>query len=257
MFMLIRERRGRARSGAARRQGGARLRTSLRALATALLGVGLFGMALPVLPADASTCVTSCTIWNPSIHPTGQALFNDGIGVEVGVEFTSSVGGFGTGLRFYKDASMNGATHLGHLWTAGGTMLAQATFTENASGWQQVRFPSPVPISASTTYVASYYAPDGRYFATPSWPYPSSNPPLTANLGAYHYPPPSFPDTLTTANYWVDVVFQPTFADLSVTKDVAPNAVPVGSTFPYTVQVTNAGPSAATGVVATDTRPAE
>ena len=50
-----------------------------------------------------------------------------------------------------------------------------ATFTgESASGWQQVNFGSPVAVAANTTYVASYYAPNGRYatsdgyFATPT-----------------------------------------------------------------------------------------
>ena len=34
---------------------------------------------------------------------------------------------------------------------------------ETASGWQQVTLPSPVPITANTTYVASYHAPTGHY----------------------------------------------------------------------------------------------
>ena len=39
-----------------------------------------------------------------------------------------------------------------------GTLLASATFTnESASGWQQVNFSNPVPITAGTTYVASYH----------------------------------------------------------------------------------------------------
>jgi hypothetical protein len=46
-------------------------------------------------------------------------------------------------------------------------LLAQATFTnETASGWQQVSFSSPVAVTAGTTYVVSYYAPNGHYSAT-------------------------------------------------------------------------------------------
>ena len=38
------------------------------------------------------------------------------------------------------------------------------TFTgETATGWQQATFGAPVPVTANTTYVASYYAPVGRY----------------------------------------------------------------------------------------------
>jgi Domain of unknown function (DUF4082) len=55
---------------------------------------------------------------------------------------------------------------VGSLWAATGTLLASATFTnETASGWQQVEFAQPVPVQAHTLYVASYYAPTGRYAA--------------------------------------------------------------------------------------------
>src|SRR5437868_5169311 len=83
-----------------RRRGG----SAARALKTGLLVLGLFGLALPVLPAGAATCVSSCTIWNPAVQPTGQMLFNDGVGVELGVMFTASINGVVSGVRFYKDA---------------------------------------------------------------------------------------------------------------------------------------------------------
>ena len=38
---------------------------------------------------------------------------------------------------------------------------------ETSSGWQAVTFDTPVPITASTTYVASYLAPNGHYSVTP------------------------------------------------------------------------------------------
>ena len=45
-----------------------------------------------------------------------------------------------------------------------GTLLATATFTgETAWGWQSVNFANPVPVTAGTTYVAGYYAPNGHY----------------------------------------------------------------------------------------------
>ena len=38
-----------------------------------------------------------------------------------------------------------------------GTLLATGTFSnETASGWQELDFSSPVPVTAGTTYVASY-----------------------------------------------------------------------------------------------------
>src|SRR5206468_11219398 len=81
----------------------------------------------------------------------------------VGVKFRSDVPGTISGIRFYKGAANTG-THVGHLWTSTGTLLATVTFSgESAGGWQQASFASPVTISPNTTYVASYYAPAGHY----------------------------------------------------------------------------------------------
>src|SRR6185437_7893060 len=41
-----------------------------------------------------------------------------------------------------------------------------APATEISSGWQTVMFSSPVAITAGTTYIASYHAPNGHYQAT-------------------------------------------------------------------------------------------
>ena len=144
---------------------------------------------------------------------------NDPSSVELGVKFTSEVPGTVTGMRFYK-ASTNTGTHLASLWTAGGTLLASATFSnESASGWQQVNFSSPVAISANTTYVAGYLAPKGHYSDTASafTSSPFANPPLSAlsNVasanGVYAYSASStFPtNSFKASNYYVDVDFEP------------------------------------------------
>ncbi len=143
---------------------------------------------------------------------------NDSHAVEVGVKFDSSVAGTITGVRFYK-GSGNTGTHVGHLWSSTGTLLASATFTnETASGWQQVNFTTPVAITAGTTYVASYFAPlghyadDNNYFASSG----ITNGPLTAlsnsaagGNGVYLYGASGgFPtSSYQSSNYWVDVVF--------------------------------------------------
>ena len=81
------------------------------------------------------------------------------------MKFRSDVNGSITGIRFYK-ASTNTGTHVANLWTSSGTLLTTATFIgETASGWQQVLFSSPVPITANTVYVASYHALNGHYSA--------------------------------------------------------------------------------------------
>jgi fibronectin type 3 domain-containing protein len=145
--------------------------------------------------------------------------------IELGVKFRSDVAGTVSGIRYFKSARNTG-THTGSLWSAGGELLAEATFSgESESGWQQVEFSSPVPIKANTTYVASYLAPHGHYADT-SWqlndpPALGSDildrPPLhilpdvgTGN-GVYQYTSTSaFPTgTYHADNYWVDVLFEP------------------------------------------------
>jgi hypothetical protein len=79
------------------------------------------------------------------------------------VKFRATQSGFISGVRFYKGAGNTGV-HVGKLWCSTGTLLASATFTnETATGWQQVNFASPVAVVANTTYVASYFAPNGQY----------------------------------------------------------------------------------------------
>ena len=138
--------------------------------------------------------------------------------VEVGVKFRADSNGVITGLRFYKGAGNTG-THVGHLWAANGTLLATATFTnETASGWQQVSLATPVAVTANTTYVASYYAPVGRYSVDDNFFAASGvdNQPLHALAngldgpnGVYRYGSGGgFPtSSFAASNYWVDVVF--------------------------------------------------
>ena len=86
--------------------------------------------------------------------------------MEIGTRFRSSVDGYVTGIRFYK-GPLNTGTHTGRLWTNAGVLLATVTFTnETASGWQQANLSSPVAITANTTYVVTYHAPNGHYTGT-------------------------------------------------------------------------------------------
>jgi Domain of unknown function (DUF4082) len=140
--------------------------------------------------------------------------------VELGVRFRSDVPGRIIGIRFYKSAANTG-THIGTLWTSTGTVLATATFTgETNSGWQQVNFATPVPITANTVYVASYHCYSGHYSIDRNYFSPTSgedNPPLHAlpstssnGNGVFAYGANRvFPDeTSYSSNYWVDVLFE-------------------------------------------------
>ena len=159
-----------------------------------------------------------CSLW-PSTAQPSVATANDTSAVNLGVQFTPSVNGWITGIRFYKGAGNTG-THVGSLWTSGGTLLGQVTFTnESASGWQQADFSSPIPVTAGTTYVASYFAPNGGYSVDSAYFANAgvTNGPLSApqssavagGNGVYGYGgSPAFPSSSFNAtNYWVDVVF--------------------------------------------------
>jgi hypothetical protein len=120
--------------------------------------------------ANLQTATTSRTV-NVTCPCTGfggtkpliQRAHNDASAVSVGVRFQADVAATVTGVRFYKFAPNTG-THTGSLWSTTGTRLATGTFTnESGTGWQTLTFPAPVAIEANTTYIASYYAPVGRY----------------------------------------------------------------------------------------------
>ena len=142
----------------------------------------------------------------------------DVLPVELGVKFKADFNGAVTGIRFYKAAGNTG-THIGSLWTASGTRLAQATFTnETDSGWQAVTFSSPVTITPGTTYIASYFSPNGHYSATNAGLASAIDNGLLHTIassaspnGVYMYGPASvFPaNTYESANYFVDVLFAP------------------------------------------------
>ncbi|WP_239139253.1 DUF4082 domain-containing protein, partial [Sphaerisporangium krabiense] len=164
------------------------------------------------------TTTTTGSLWNNATVPTNTSWPDSG-SVVLGVRFRSSVDGVISGIRFYK-GSGNTGTHIGSLWSNTGQLLASATFTnETASGWQQVSFQNPVPITAGTTYVASYLAPTGNYAVDrPYFTTSFTNSPLTALAsgtdganGVYGYSSTNaFPtQTYQTTNYWVDVVFSP------------------------------------------------
>ena len=181
---------------------------------------------------------TSLTLFGLGATPTVPAA-NDPNPNELGVRFSSDISGYITGIRFYKGPG-NVGTHVGHLWTSTGTLLASVTFTdESISGWQEADFSTPVAITAGTTYVASYYAPDGDYAADTFYFAQSgvnsgplhvpldlpSNPASVFLHGAEGFPTTTFHST----NYWVDVVFSPTATSLRGSRASRRRRAPTGS----------------------------
>ncbi len=157
------------------------------------------------------------SIWGNSGSPSNPSA-TDNQSIEIGTKFRSTQSGYINGIRFYKGITNTG-THTAHLWSSNGTLLATATFgSESVSGWQEVRFITPVAIQANTTYIASYFSAGG-YFAISAGYFTNSgttNGPLTALQngadgvnGVYIYGG-GFPTNGGSANYWVDVLYSQT-----------------------------------------------
>ena len=198
---------------------------------TGFIGAATFTYQITDGTNDPASASVNLTVLPP---PTTAQLFAysdtpailadpDPNGVNLGVKFLATEGGAITGLKYYKGAGDIG-THVGSLWTSTGTLLASATFTnESASGWQYVTFDNPVSISAGTTYVASYhsnghYTATGDYFTSAYTNGSLATPGPAAGVYAYGASD-LFPDTTSSANYWVDVLFAPSGAPIAVNDD--------------------------------------
>jgi hypothetical protein len=154
--------------------------------------------------------VCPCSLWDDAATPE-TVTDSDTRAIELGLSFTSDTDGQITGARFYKGPSNTG-THTATLWTAGGQLLATGTFTgESTAGWQTVKFPSAVNVTANTAYVISYHTSTGGFSSTDSQFNSSGrdNPPLhvVAHAARYSYGASAFPTTVSNTNYWVDPVF--------------------------------------------------
>jgi len=138
----------------------------------------------------------------------------------LGCKFQSDIAGNVIGVRFYKGSSNNGGLHQGFLWDIGGTLLNSVNFVgETASGWQEQLFAAPTPILALTTYVISYFAPQGFYAADNNYftvgghdnpPLHALSSPASGGNGVFDNSGiPAFPtNTFLATNYWVDLLFR-------------------------------------------------
>ncbi|WP_394613346.1 DUF4082 domain-containing protein [Lentzea sp. JNUCC 0626] len=96
------------------------------------------------------------------------------------------------------------------IW-ADGTLLAEQE-APGAAYSQRITFSTPVPVTAGTEYVVSYYTPAGGYRATENYftgnivQTPFKIPP---NAGVYSYTGGFPTDTWFGSNYWIQPVFKP------------------------------------------------
>ncbi|MFI2487801.1 DUF4082 domain-containing protein [Promicromonospora kroppenstedtii] len=156
--------------------------------------------------AAAGSC--PCFVFGSAVPPIAAA--DDGAAVELGTQFSADRAGFVTAVRFYRGPGNTGP-HTVTVWSASGTALASAVAPSGgAEGWQTVQLAQPVPVTAGTTYVVSYLAPQGRYAAGQGYfAQARTVGPLTApvDAGRYAYGG-GFPQySWLSTGYWVDPVF--------------------------------------------------
>lgn len=205
--------------------------------------------ATTTVPLTVGPQQCPCTVW-PAAAVPGTVNAGDGSAVELGVKIRSSVPGSITGVRFYKSPANTG-THTGSLWSSSGQRLATGTFTnETASGWQQLNFSSPIPVKANTTYIASYFAPNGGYSFDNTFAGSDAGlAPLTAlksgtdgGNGVYRYSATGgFPNKASTgSNYWVDAVLDTATASTTppTVTSTTPQSAATGTSITTTVKAT-------------------
>jgi hypothetical protein len=158
------------------------------------------------------------------LDPGAQA---DAWGVEVGVQFRSSVDGIVSAIDFYR--ADDATPQIVNLWRdigaanpvtpnedvpggAKGLILESGQISAGTGvGWQRVPLARPVPILAGATYVASYHTRERYAYTSGYFAAPVSDPPLVAERSLYRYGKTAFPELSSAANlnYWVDVEFTP------------------------------------------------
>ncbi len=206
---------------------GAALQASTSYTATASGLVSTQGATSPDVSWAFTTAAPGgcpCALFASTVPQVASA--NDSSPVELGVAFTPTTSGLVTGVRFYKGTG-NGGTHTGTLWSSTGTALATVTFTgESASGWQTADFATPYEVTAGTTYVVSYFAPEAHYAVTQNaFTSDITQGPLVAPAagnGRYRYGGGFPTDTWQQSNYFVDLIFTPAPPTPPTVVSVAP-----------------------------------
>src|ERR1700732_3054409 len=121
----------------------------------------LFGVLLVTVVGGRVASAQSISIFGDAVP--NNPIDNAGA-TTLGVKFWSSQSGTISAIRFYR-AVTNPEGYVAELYTAGGTRLASVKLAHESGpvpGWQVANFPSPIPISANTTYIAAYYTSNGQ-----------------------------------------------------------------------------------------------
>lgn len=153
-------------------------------------------------------------VQHSSLFPTAvPATTASGAGStwEQGVEFSSTVDGEITHIRFWKAPGEPSGGHVGRIWNAvTGLQLAAATFTnETASGWQEAQLQTPLLIARGVRYKVTYNVHNvvAKTFDVFS-ARPITSGPLASYGASFSTPAGTFPTTGSTSNLFADIRFR-------------------------------------------------
>ncbi len=128
---------------------------------------------------------------------------------EHAVEFSPSVNGQITHVRFWKAPGEPSGNHVGRIWTASGLLLATVFFSnETASGWQEAQLQTPLSVTANVKYRVTYNVHNVVAKTVNGIPSAITSGPLVAWRSFSATPAGSFPMTPNTNNLFVDVRFK-------------------------------------------------
>ena len=176
------------------------------------------GEALPNLSSwSFTTDLCACSfLTNPSTPlltnlPTSDGRTGAGPWTyELGLKLTVTQATSLTAIRFFKSSQETG-THVGRVWAANGTQLAQVTFTgESTSGWQRQYLSSPITLQPGQEYVVSigfnqYFSVTGAGLSSQLIAGPART--VVGGNGVFATAAGAFPtQSYNNGNYFVDLV---------------------------------------------------
>jgi len=157
-------------------------------------------------------------IWSPRPITCNASMFpNDvpqttasggGSTWEQGVEFSSSVSGNITQIKFWKASGEPSGNHVGRIWATNGALLATAPFiNESSAGWQTATVSPALQISAGVRYKVTYnvqsvVAKTFDVFANG----PLNRSPFTIYGSSFCSPAGCFPNIGSSSNLFADIV---------------------------------------------------
>ena len=164
-----------------------------------------------VLNNGVPSVSTIIRVQNQYLFPAAapQTFESTGQTFEQGTEFSSSVNGQITHLRFWKAPGEPNNNHIGRIWANNGLLLASVFFTnETASGWQEAQLQTPLSITANVKYRVTFNVQSVSAKTLNGIVSPVTSGPLVAWRSLSAPFAGIFPTIPSTNNVFVDVRFK-------------------------------------------------